>query len=81
MICPVNRALDWILCCIRNLLVHNVESNLQSTFNKMIHENKEKGINQNDGPSVQIFSFKKGIFLKNFTFHKKNWLIMKCTFK
>lgn len=70
MICPVNRALDWILCCIRNLLVHKVESNLQSTFNKMIHENKEKGINQNDGPSVQIFSVKKGIFLK-FYFSQK----------
>lgn len=45
-------------------MVHKVESNLQSTFNKMIHENKEKEINQNDGPSVQIFSVKKGIFLK-----------------
>lgn len=36
----------------------------------MIHENKEKGINQNDGPSVQIFSVKKGIFLK-FYFSQK----------
>lgn len=51
-------------------MVHKVESNLQSTFNKMIHENKEKGINQNDGPSVQIFSVKKGIFLK-FYFSQK----------
>lgn len=52
-------------------MVHKVESNLQSTFNKMIHENKEKGINQNDGPSVQIFSVKKGIFKKKFYFSQK----------
>lgn len=71
MICPVNRALDWVVCCIRNLLVHKVESDLQSTLNKMIHENKEKGINQNDGPSVQIFSVKKGIFLKILLFTKR----------
>lgn len=37
----------------------------------MIHENKEKGINQNDGPSVQIFSVKKGIFKKKFYFSQK----------